>query len=125
MDVPEVYGGFGVKDFRYNVIITEELAYANSSRLNFAVHTDVRVPYLIHYGNEEQKQRWQPKSVTGECITAIAISEPNTGSEGRAHNSHQERSGQLCAQRAKNLYHQWHSFRFGDRGRQNLYDLGA
>lgn len=81
MDVPEPYGGLGVKDFRYNAIISEELVRAAASGPAFAVHTDMVVPYISQFGTEAQKQRWLPGLVNGQTIAAIAMSEPNTGSD--------------------------------------------
>ncbi len=81
MDVPEEYGGLGLKDFRYNVVITEELTKAGASGVGFGLHNDIAVPYFLVYGTEEQKQRFLPKFVTGEWITAIAMSEPDAGSD--------------------------------------------
>jgi len=81
MDVPEEYGGLGLKDFRYNMIVTEELVRVNASGPFFNLQSDIVVPYLINYGSEEQKQRFLPKTVSGECITALAMTEPNTGSD--------------------------------------------
>ena len=80
-DVPEEYGGPGVDDFRYNVILTEEQARAGASGPGFSVHTDIIVPYLIALANDEQKQRWLPGCVSGEIITAIAMTEPGAGSD--------------------------------------------
>ena len=80
-DVPEQYDGPGVDDFRYNVILTEEQAKAGASGPGFSVHTDIIVPYLITLGNDEQKQRWLPGTVSGEIITAIAMTEPGAGSD--------------------------------------------
>lgn len=81
MDVPEAYGGLGESDFRYSAIVIEELARAGISGPGFSIHSDMVVPYLLNYGSEEQKQRWLPGTVTGECITAVAMTEPNTGSD--------------------------------------------
>lgn len=81
LDVPELYGGGGVKDFRYNTIITEELIRVGASGASFSLHNDVIVPYLTTYGNDEQKARWLPLVSSGEAITAIAMTEPNTGSD--------------------------------------------
>ena len=81
LDVPEQYGGGGVKDFRYNAIVTEELIWVGASGAAFSLHNDVIVPYLVAYSNEEQKERWLPKVCSGEGITAIAMTEPNTGSD--------------------------------------------
>lgn len=80
-NVPEEYGGGGAPDFRYNAIITEELVRAGATGVGFSLHNDITIPYLLHYGTEEQKQRFLPKMVTGESITAIAMTEPNTGSD--------------------------------------------
>ena len=81
MAVPEEYGGGGDSDFRYNTIVCEESAAGRYSGLGFALHNDVIAPYLLHQTNEEQKQRWLPKFCTGEMITAIAMTEPGTGSD--------------------------------------------
>ncbi|MCC5949720.1 MAG: acyl-CoA dehydrogenase family protein [Nitriliruptoraceae bacterium] len=80
-DVPEEYGGGGVADFRYNVIVTEELAKVGASGVGFPLHNDVIVPYLLAHATEEQKQRWLPGMASGEIITAIAMTEPATGSD--------------------------------------------
>ena len=81
MDVPETYGGLGAKDFRYNAIISEELVRAAASGPGFAVHTDMVAPYISQFGTEEQKRCWLPGLVSGQTIAAIAMSEPNTGSD--------------------------------------------
>jgi acyl-CoA dehydrogenase len=80
-DVPEEYGGPGVDDFRYNVVVTEEQGRIGASGPGFSVHSDIIVPYLITLGNDEQKRRWLPGCVTGEIITAIAMTEPGAGSD--------------------------------------------
>ena len=81
LDVPEEFGGSGVTDFRYNVIITEELAWAGVAGVGYPLHTDIVVPYLTKLGSPEQKRRWLPGAVSGEIITAIAMSEPAAGSD--------------------------------------------
>ena len=81
MDVDEQYGGLGAKDFRFNAIVSEELAHASVSSLGFSVHTDIASPYISRLGTDEQKERWLPKVVSGESIVAIAMTEPNTGSD--------------------------------------------
>jgi alkylation response protein AidB-like acyl-CoA dehydrogenase len=80
-DVPAEYGGGGVPDFRYNVIVTEELARVGASGVCFPLHNDVIVPYFLAHATEEQKQRWLPPMAAGELITAIAMTEPGTGSD--------------------------------------------
>ncbi|WP_111511101.1 acyl-CoA dehydrogenase family protein [Mycobacterium kyogaense] len=81
MAVPEEYGGGGVTDFRYNTVITEEITAGRYSGLGFSLHNDVVAPYFIRLGTEEQKQRWLPKFCSGEYISAIAMTEPGTGSD--------------------------------------------
>ena len=81
VDVPEAYGGGGVKDFRYNALLIEEMARAATTGPGFSVHNDIVIPYLLSYANDEQKARWLPKICTGECITAVGMTEPNTGSD--------------------------------------------
>ena len=80
-DVDEEYGGAGVKDFRYNTIVAEELARAGASGPGFPVHSDIIVPYISQLGTPEQKQRWLPGLVSGEIISAIAMTEPGAGSD--------------------------------------------
>lgn len=80
-DVDEEYGGAGVKDFRYNTIVAEELARVGASGPGFPVHTDIIVPYISQLGTPEQKQRWLPGLVSGEIISSIAMTEPGAGSD--------------------------------------------
>lgn len=77
--VPAEYGGLGL-DYRYNAVIGEELSYAGSSA-GVTLQSDITVDYIINYGSEDQKQRLLPGMVSGEIITAIAMTEPGTGSD--------------------------------------------
>ena len=77
--VPEAYGGLGL-DYRYNAVIGEELSYAGSSA-GITLQSDIAVDYLINCGSEEQKRRWLPGMVSGEVISAIAMTEPGAGSD--------------------------------------------
>ena len=77
--VPTEYGGLGL-DFRYNVVISEELFYAGSSA-GITLQSDIVADYIANYGSEDQKQQWLPKMVSGEAITAIAMTEPGAGSD--------------------------------------------
>ncbi|MET9341465.1 acyl-CoA dehydrogenase family protein [Nonomuraea sp. NPDC003804] len=79
--VPEEYGGAGVTDFRYNTVIVEEIIRSGASGLGFSLHNDVVAPYLVDLTDDEQKQRWLPGFVSGELITAIAMTEPGAGSD--------------------------------------------
>ncbi len=80
MHVPEEYGGFGA-DFLYSVIVTEELCRTNHTGLAASLHSDIIVPYIEAFGTEEQKKKYLPGCVSGDIITAIAMTEPNTGSD--------------------------------------------
>jgi len=82
-EVPEEYGGSGVRDFRYNAILAEELVRSGSSGIGFAVNNDILMPYMTDLTTDEQKARWLPGMVDGSIITAIAISEPGAGSDVR------------------------------------------
>lgn len=77
---PEEYGGVGV-DFRYNTVVTEEVSRLGLSGLGFALHSDISVPYILNYGTPAQKQKYIPGCVSGDIITAIAMTEPGTGSD--------------------------------------------
>jgi len=83
MSIPEEHGGGGTKDFRFNAIIGDELARANigGGGLGVTLHNDITTPYFIEYCNPEQAQRWLPGIASGELITAIAMTEPGTGSD--------------------------------------------
>ena len=80
-DVPEEFGGAGIDDFRFNVIMSEEQTRAGANGPGFSVHTDIIVPYISAIANDEQKARWLPGCVSGEIITAIAMTEPGAGSD--------------------------------------------
>jgi len=81
MDVEEQYGGAGMADVRYDSIVIEEIARAGASGVYFSLHTDVVVPYISRYATEQQKQRWLPRMASGDCIGAIAMTEPGAGSD--------------------------------------------
>ena len=78
--MPEEYGGLGL-DFGYNAIVDEEGTYSGGAATGFSLHSDIVVNYIISYGSEEQKREWLPKMVSGEVVTAIAMTEPGTGSD--------------------------------------------
>lgn len=78
--MPEQYGGSGV-DRLYSMILIEEQAYAMDSSTGFSLHSDIVANYIHNFGTEVQKQRWLPPMATGEVISAIAMTEPGTGSD--------------------------------------------
>lgn len=82
VEAPEPYGA-GLRDYRYGAIISEEFALAGvaSAGAGMGLHNDVVLPYLIHYANDEQKARWLPGACSGEKILALAMTEPNAGSD--------------------------------------------
>ncbi len=80
-DAPEELGGMGVEDYRYHALLAETLAFAGASGIGFGLHSSIVLPYIMQFGNAEQQARWIPKMVSGEWITAIAMTEPAAGSD--------------------------------------------
>ncbi|MGB5187785.1 MAG: acyl-CoA dehydrogenase family protein [Acidimicrobiia bacterium] len=83
MAIPEQYGGGGVGDFRYNAIIDEVVTAsgASASGLCIMLHNDICIPYFLSYCTDEQRSRWYPGLAAGDLMTAIAMTEPGTGSD--------------------------------------------
>ncbi|TDC67270.1 acyl-CoA dehydrogenase [Actinomadura sp. GC306] len=81
IQVPEEYGGAGETSFKYQAVVSEECARAGVSFGGYGVHVNLVLPYLLKYGSEEQKKRWLPPFVSGDMMTAIAMTEPGTGSD--------------------------------------------
>ena len=79
-DIPEQYGGVG-GDFLYSVIVCEELVKSNFSGLAASLHSDICVPYISAFASEAQKLKYLPGCVSGDIITAVAMTEPNAGSD--------------------------------------------
>jgi len=78
--VDPAYGGLG-GDFLYSVIVAEEVAKTGQSGLAVSLHSDIIVPYITAYGSEEQKKKYLPGCVSGDIITAVAMTEPGAGSD--------------------------------------------
>jgi len=76
----EEYGGAGV-GFEYSIIINEELALANASSFVVGLHSDIIAPYIHSFGSEEQKKKWLPGSASGDILLAVAMTEPDAGSD--------------------------------------------
>ncbi|ORW22505.1 acyl-CoA dehydrogenase [Mycolicibacter nonchromogenicus] len=81
MAIPEEYGGAGVEDYRYNVVLQEEAARALVTLSTVRTQLEVILPYFLHYANDEQRARWFPGLAAGTLLTAIAMTEPGTGSD--------------------------------------------
>lgn len=79
-EMPTEYGGGG-GDYRHETVIMEEMLRAGVGGFGNQVHSTIVAPYIANYGSEEQKQRWLPKMASGEMVGAIAMTEPNTGSD--------------------------------------------
>jgi alkylation response protein AidB-like acyl-CoA dehydrogenase len=83
MAVPTEHGGGGNDDFRYNLVIGEEIQYAgvNAAGLGITLHNDICLPYFLRYCEGGQRERWLPGIASGELVTAIAMTEPGIGSD--------------------------------------------
>jgi len=81
MSIPEEFGGAGQSSYKYSAVLTEETMRAAVGLGTVRVHMDIVLPYLLHYCNDEQKQRWFPGLATGDLVLAIAMTEPATGSD--------------------------------------------
>ncbi|GAA4663450.1 acyl-CoA dehydrogenase family protein [Gordonia humi] len=81
--VPDQYGGPGVRDFRYRMVVCEEFARVGATSLNssFSLQDDILIPYVTALGTDEQKSRWLPDMAAGRKIMAVAMTEPGTGSD--------------------------------------------
>ncbi|MDN3670289.1 acyl-CoA dehydrogenase family protein [Echinicola jeungdonensis] len=83
MQAPERYGGLALEDFRFNALFIEELGLSGCSgpAIGYPLHNDIVLPYILHYGSEEAKIKYIPKMVSGDYISAIAMTEPGAGSD--------------------------------------------
>ncbi|MEB3049208.1 acyl-CoA dehydrogenase family protein [Mycolicibacter sp. MYC123] len=81
MSIPEEYGGGGVDDYRYNVVLQEEAARALVTLSTVRTQLEVILPYFLRYADAEQRARWFPGLAAGKLLTAIAMTEPGTGSD--------------------------------------------
>ena len=78
--LPEEYGGMAA-DFLYTTVVIEEIYRLGLTGIGFSLHSDIVAPYILHYGSEALKQKYLPKMVSGELVTAIAMTEPGAGSD--------------------------------------------
>lgn len=91
--IPERYGGMGLTDYRYRMVMSEELARARAGSLNaaFGVHDDIVIPYLLDLATNEQRERWLPGMADGSRLSAVAMTEPGAGSDLQGIRTHAER----------------------------------
>jgi alkylation response protein AidB-like acyl-CoA dehydrogenase len=97
--IPEPFGGAGIDDFRYRCVVMEELARACAASLSsgFGLQDDIAIPYIVDLATEEQQARWLPPMAAGECIGAIAMTEPGAGSDLQGIRTTAVRDGELRA----------------------------
>ena len=83
MLIPEEYGGAATSDFRFRCVLMEEFARVGATSISsgFGLQDDIAIPYIVDLATDEQKARWLPPMATGECIGAIAMTEPGAGSD--------------------------------------------
>ncbi|MGY6742378.1 MAG: acyl-CoA dehydrogenase family protein [Cecembia sp.] len=83
IQAPEQYGGLNIQDFRYNAILVEELGLSGCSgpAIGYPLHNDIVFPYILHYGTDEAKAKYIPGMISGELISAVAMTEPGAGSD--------------------------------------------
>ena len=84
LSVPEEFGGAGMlQDYRFRAIVNEEVILAGAGSLAgaFGIQDDLAIPYIVHMGTQEQKEKWLPGMATGEILGALAMSEPGAGSD--------------------------------------------
>ncbi|WP_347977620.1 acyl-CoA dehydrogenase family protein [Microbacterium sp. ProA8] len=84
LSVPEEFGGAGMlQDYRFRTIVNEEVIGAGAGSLAgaFGIQDDLAVPYIVHMGTQEQKEKWLPRMATGEVLGALAMTEPGAGSD--------------------------------------------
>ncbi len=90
--LPEEYGGLGL-GFEYSAIINEELSRGDGFGVGVPLHSDVATPYIYSYALPEVKKHWLPKCTTGDAIAALALTEPNAGSDLAAIGTHAKKDG--------------------------------
>lgn len=78
--VPKEYGGPGL-DFLYSAIVSDEMTRSGYTGLTAGLHSDIVIPYILSFGSEETKKKFLPGCVTGDIVTAVAMTEPGAGSD--------------------------------------------
>lgn len=91
--VPDRFGGLPGSDFRHSAVVTEEIQKLGLAIGGLRVHTDICMPYLMHYATEAQKGQWLPLLCSGRAVVALGLSEPGAGSDLKAMSTRAERRG--------------------------------
>jgi acyl-CoA dehydrogenase len=83
IQAPEQYGGLNIQDFRYTAILVEELGLSGCSgpAIGYPLHSDIVFPYILHYGSDSCKDKYIPGMISGDLISAVAMTEPGAGSD--------------------------------------------
>jgi acyl-CoA dehydrogenase len=102
-NVPEEWGGMG-GDFLHSAIVIEEMSRAGATGPAFSLHSDIVAPYLLHYGTEAQKRHWLPAMARGEALAAIAMTEPQGGSDLQAIRTTAIRDGESYVISGQKIY---------------------
>lgn len=108
MQAPEQYGGLGIKDFKYNAIVSEEIALSGCAgpAISYPLHSDIVAPYILDFGSEFLKEKYIPKMITGEYIAAVAMTEPGACSDLQSIRTTAVDMGDHYLV-MKNIYYQW------------------
>src|SRR5258708_12342824 len=101
--VPEAYGGPGA-DFRHELVLLDVVARQNLEGFALGLHNVIVTPYIVLHGTEEQKRRWLPTLVSGERVCAIAITQPDAGSDLQAIRTTARRAGDPYRITASNTF---------------------
>ena len=124
LEIPEEHGGSGIADYRFRVVVNEELlaAHAHSANITLALQDDLVLHYLVDLATEEQKKRWLPEFARGELVGSLAMSEPGAGSDlrGLRTTAKASRHG-LGARRPEDLHQLWFLERPRHRGRSGRF----
>nr|WP_246522851.1 acyl-CoA dehydrogenase family protein [Neoroseomonas eburnea] len=102
-NIPEEYGGMG-GDFLHSAIVIEEMSRAGVTGPAFSLHSDIVAPYLLHYGTEAQKRHWLPRMAQGDALAAVAMTEPQGGSDLQAIRTTALRDGDDYVIRGQKIY---------------------
>ena len=102
-NIPEEYGGMG-GDFLHSAIVIEEMSRAGITGPAFSLHSDIVAPYLLHYGTEAQKRQWLPRMARGEALAAVAMTEPQGGSDLQAIRTTALRDGDEYVIKGQKIY---------------------